>query len=80
MTCESHKGNSLDFNGIEIFENFINTQEEMDIVRKIDLWDWKASQSGRRKQVKIFMIGVYPQRENAVILSIGLSSVTLYSN
>lgn len=50
VTCESHKGNSLDFHGIEILENFISSQEEMDIVRKIDMWDWKASQSGRQKQ------------------------------
>ena len=38
-------------NGIRIVENFVNEEEERQIVSEIDKSEWKMSQSGRRKQV-----------------------------
>jgi alkylated DNA repair protein alkB family protein 4 len=37
--------------GIALIEDFLNEQEEADIVCRIDKTEWVLSQSGRRKQV-----------------------------
>lgn len=37
--------------GVSVISNFVNEDEERTIVTEIDKTIWKASQSGRRKQV-----------------------------
>lgn len=40
----------FDFPGIEVFESFLSSTEEEELVAQIDTSPWKNSQSGRRKQ------------------------------
>jgi alkylated DNA repair protein alkB family protein 4 len=49
-----HYGQSIDFPGIFLLNNFITEDEEEKLVKEIDNIPWVDSQSGRRKQVYLF--------------------------
>ena len=51
MTCPHHTGTGLTFDGVFIIPNFVNEQEELELVKEINRTPWILSQSGRRKQV-----------------------------
>ncbi|XP_078000368.1 alpha-ketoglutarate-dependent dioxygenase alkB homolog 4-like [Glandiceps talaboti] len=46
----SGSGDSVEFPGVLLVENFVTMDEEAEIVQQIDCTPWKDSQSGRRKQ------------------------------
>lgn len=46
----NHSGESVDYPGVKIIMDFINTQEEELLMKNIDEVPWDTSQSGRRKQ------------------------------
>lgn len=46
----NHVGESLDFPGIYIKDDFLNESEEVALLKDIDAYPWDLSQSGRRKQ------------------------------
>lgn len=46
----NHKGNSLDYSGVCIDLDFLNEDEERQLINGIDSMPWSLSQSGRRKQ------------------------------
>lgn len=46
-----HDGKQLfPFHGVFLWDNFVSEEEEIELIRKMDLDVWKESQSGRRKQ------------------------------
>jgi len=47
----NHEGKALDIEGIDLIEDIVTPDEESDLIRIIDNTEWKASQSGRLKQV-----------------------------
>ncbi|RVE54772.1 hypothetical protein evm_000539 [Chilo suppressalis] len=45
-----HEGHCIDYSGVYIKLDFINEEEEMELMKNIDEMPWDISQSGRRKQ------------------------------
>lgn len=45
-----HSGDSIDFPGIYIQDDFLSLEEESELIKGIDEMPWDLSQSGRRKQ------------------------------
>ena len=62
----NHGGESIDFAGVTIVEEFVTEADEERLCEEIDGKDWINSQSGRRKQVfdvlndKLVMFGCAP--------------------
>jgi len=46
-----HEEDKMGLKGVSVIPDFVNEDEERTIVTEIDKTIWKASQSGRRKQV-----------------------------
>ncbi|KAF7410154.1 hypothetical protein HZH68_004535 [Vespula germanica] len=45
-----HKGHAIDYPGVFIKPDFLNTEETLTLIKSLDELPWEPSQSGRRKQ------------------------------